>query len=141
MPVNLVGHNPDLPGVEPAADWEDLKRGLAAHRFLVHTAGPHLEDGFNMALMEGLAAGLPVIGNRHRSSPIVHGVSGFLSDDPLALRSFAKLLVDDHERARAMSAEALRLAEERFPPERFVRGIEAAIERARRRWESRPRRS
>jgi len=140
MPVRLVGHNPDLPGVEPAADWDDLKRGLAAHRFLIHTAGPHLEDGFNMALMEGLAAGLPVIGNRHPTSPIVHGLSGFLSDDPLALRSFAKLLLDDHERARIMSAEATRLAEERFPPSRFVRGLEASIERARRRWESRPRR-
>lgn len=140
-PIRLLGHNPDMPGVEPAAGWDDLKRELAAHRFLVHTAGPGLEDGFNMALMEGLAAGLPVIGNRHPTSPIEHGVSGFLSDDPLALRSFAKRLLDDHDLARKMSLEALELATRRFPPERFTSGLEASIARARQRWERRPSRS
>ncbi len=132
VPVRVLGHNPDMPGVEPARDWDDLKAQLARHRFFIHTAALELEDGFNMALMEALAAGLPVIGNRHPTSPIEHGTSGFLSDDPLALASYAKLLLGDHARAATMSHAARRLASERFSVDRFCRGIEDAIARARR---------
>lgn len=138
LPVRIVGHNPDLPGVAPARDWDELKRLLAAHRFFVHTAGLGLEDGFNMALMEALAAGLPVVGNRHPTSPVEHGVSGFLADDPLALASFARRLLDDREGAEKMSRAARDLARRRFPVARFRGGFEDAIARARARFERRP---
>jgi hypothetical protein len=137
LPLRILGHNPDMPGVEPAAGWDDLKRQLASHRFFVHTAGLGLEDGFNMALMEALAAGMPVVGNRHPTSPVEHGVSGFLSDDPLALGSFAKRLLDDPALAQRMSRAAVDLARRRFSTASFVRGLEDALERARRRWEAR----
>lgn len=141
VPVRILGHNPDMPGVEPAHGWDDLKRHLAAHRFFVHTAGLDLEDGFNMALMEALAAGLPILGNQHPTSPVEHGTSGFLSDDPLALASFATLLLNDEARRREMSAAARRLASQRFSVARFQQGIEAAIERARTRFLTRQARS
>jgi hypothetical protein len=134
VPMRIVGHNPDMPGVEPARDWQDLKEQLAAHRFFVHTASPALEDGFNMALMEALAAGMPVIGNRHPTSPVEHGVSGFLADDPLELASCAHRLLDDRELAARMSGAARELARTRFSRERFVRGMEDAVARASRRW-------
>ena len=38
--------------------------------------------GFNLAMLEAMAAELPVIGNRHPSSPIRHGHDGFLADEP-----------------------------------------------------------
>lgn len=141
VPLRILGHNPDMPGVEPAAGWDDLKVALSRHRFFVHTAGVALEDGFNMALMEALAAGVPVIGSQHPTSPIEHGVSGFLSDDPLALASFARHLIASPERAREMSVEARALSRRRFSTERFNRGLEDALARARARFESRPMRS
>ena len=137
VPMRILGHNPDMPGVEPARDWEDLQVQLSRHRFFVHSAGIDLEDGFNMALMEALAAGVPVIGNRHPTSPIEHGISGFLSDDPLALASYARLLLSDRARAASMSEAARRLASTRFSVARFCAGIEDAIARARTRWSSR----
>ena len=83
IPMRIVGHNPEMPGVRPSRDWDDLKALLSRHRFFVHTANPMLED-VNMALMEAAAAGLPILGNRHRVAPVEHGVEGFLSDDPLS---------------------------------------------------------
>lgn len=139
LPVRILGHNPDMPGVAPARDWDDLKQQLARHRFFIHTADPALEDGFNMALMEALAAGVPVIGNRHPTSPIEHGVSGLLADDPLELASCARRLLLNRELALRMSEEARRLGQRRFSRPRFARGIEDAIDRARRRWHERPR--
>jgi hypothetical protein len=65
LPITIVGHNPELPNARVPAGWTDLKRTLQHHRFFIHSADPRLEDGYNMATLEAMAAGLPVLGNRH----------------------------------------------------------------------------
>lgn len=126
-PMRILGHNPDMPGVAPPASWAELKEHLSRHRFFVHTADAVLEDGFNMALMEALAAGMPVLGNCHPSSPIEDGACGFLSDDPRLLALYARRLLVDRPLAERMSHQARALAITRFPRARFVSGLEAAI--------------
>jgi hypothetical protein len=137
VPVTIVGHNQDMPGVQPARNWTELKQILSRHRFFVHTAEPHLEDGFNMATLEAMAAGLPVLGNRHPTSPVDHGVSGFLSDDPEELRAHAIRLLEDHDLAAQMGCEAQKAVMRKFPPERFSTGLQRAIETAQRKWQQR----
>ncbi len=134
VPVRIVGHNPDIPGVTAASSWEELKRILSAHRFYVHTADPRLEDGYNMATLEAMAAGLPVLGNVHPSSPIEHGVSGFLSDDPEELRTHALELLADAELAARMGAAARKTAAERFHVRLFRAGFARSIERSVAAW-------
>ena len=134
LPVTLVGHNPDMPGVEPARSWDDLKRLLSEHRFFIHTADPRYEDGYNMASLEAMAAGLPVIGNRHPTSPIEHGVSGFLADDPAGLRRHAQRLLDDPALARDLGAAAREAVARDFPLTRFGAGMTQAITRAQATW-------
>ena len=137
LPVTLVGHNPDRPGVEPARDWAHLKALLSQHRFYIHTADPRYEDGFNMALLEAMAAGLPVIGNRHPTSPIEHGVTGYLADEPAALRSYAERLLAEPAHACEMGAAARDAVARLFPLSKFADGLSHAIETAKRRWRER----
>ena len=137
FPVRLVGHNPDMPGVTAARDWDDLKRTLSRHRFFIHTADPRFEDGFNMATLEAMAAGLPVLGNRHPTSPVRHGVSGFLSDDPEELRGYAERLLGDRDLAAAMGAEARRLVAEKFSMLRFAKRFRRSLDLARKKWRKR----
>jgi hypothetical protein len=132
LPIRLVGRNPDLPGVVPTRDWDDLKRLLAEHRFFVHTADPALEDGYNTATLEAMAAGLPILGNRNPTSPIEHGKSGLLADDPAALRRHAEELLGDPERAAKMGAEARRVASARFGLPAFRARFSRSIEKAKR---------
>lgn len=132
LPVSIVGHNPEL-GATAAGSWDALRDELATHRFFIHTANPKYEDGYNMASLEAMAAGLPIIGNRHPTSPIKHGVSGFLSNDPAELRGFAERLLDDVELARRMGEAARAAVADRFTPARFRIGLLAAIDVARRR--------
>jgi hypothetical protein len=134
IPLTLVGRNDDVPGVEPARDWAALKEILRRHRFFVHTADPRFEDGYNMATLEAMAAGLPVLGNRHPTSPVEHGVSGFLSDDPAELRRCALRLLDDRELAERMGREAQKTVTAKFSPMDFVAGLRGAIDAARRKW-------
>jgi len=131
LPIRMVGHNPGLPGVTPSENWAHLKRLFQTHRFYIHTADPKLEDGYNMATTEAMAAGMPVLGNRHPTSPIQHGVSGFLSDDPEKLRSYAKRLLADRQLAVEMGREARRVIRERFSLDRFRERFVASIETAR----------
>ncbi len=137
VPVTIVGHNQDMPGVQPARDWMELKQILSRHRFFVHTAEPQLEDGYNMATLEAMAAGLPVLGNRHPTSPVDHGVSGFLSDDPDELRSHAIRLLQDRDLAARMGREARKAVARKFPLERFSTGLQRAIETAQKKWQQR----
>ena len=134
LPVALIGHNPDRPGIAPARDWDDLKATLAGHRFYIHTADPRYEDGYNMAMLEAMAAGLPVLGNRHPTSPIEHGVSGFLADDPAAMRRHAESLLADRELALRLGAAARATVARRFPLDRFARDFRRAIHKAQRKW-------
>jgi len=137
IPVTLVGHNPDIPGVQPARDWTDLKRTLQSHRFYIHTAAPHLEAGHNMASAEAMATGLPVLGNRHPTSPIRHGISGFLSDDPGELQRYARILLEDRELAALMGQQARKTIAERFSLTRFRTSFTRSIEISRRKWRAR----
>jgi glycosyltransferase involved in cell wall biosynthesis len=137
IPVRLLGHNPNMRGVRAANNWEHLKRTLQSHRFYIHTANPELEDGYNMASLEAMAAGLPILSNRHPTSPVEHGVSGFLSDNPAELRKYAHMLLEDRILATMMGKEARKTAIERFSMTGFKEAFLRSIETARRKWKKR----
>ena len=137
VPMRLVGHNPGMPGVAAADSWDHLKRILRSCRFYVHTADPKLEAGYNMASVEAMATGLPVLGNLHPTSPVKHGVSGFLSDDPSALRGYARMLLEDKRLATLMGQKARKTALECFPMSKFKESFLRSIETARHKWENR----
>jgi hypothetical protein len=119
IPVHLVGHNPNMPGVAAAQSWDHLKTTLQTHRFYIHTADPELEDGYNMSTIEAMAAGLPVLGNPHPTSPVKHGLSGFLSDEPDQLRKYAKMLLEDRRLAELMGRQARKTVMEHFSVSKF----------------------
>jgi glycosyltransferase involved in cell wall biosynthesis len=131
LAVKLVGHNPSMPGVSAAKNWDDLKKILQSHRFYIHTAEPNLEDGYNMASLEAMAAGMPVLGNRHPTSPIKHGVSGFLSDDPVELRKYATILLENRDLAVRMGRAGRKTILEHFSKHRFKESFLRSIETAR----------
>jgi hypothetical protein len=137
IPVRIVGHNPGMPGVAASENWNHLKQMLQSHRFYIHTADPRLEDGYNMATIEAMAAGLPVLGNRHPTSPIEHGVNGFLSDDPDELRKYAGMLLENRNLATKMGQQAQKTVMERFSMSRFKKAFLHSIETARHKWQSR----
>jgi hypothetical protein len=134
VPVRIVGHNPDMPGVHPSASWEDLKSLLRRHRFFVHTADPKLEDGYNMATLEAMAAGLPVLSNHHPTTLVEHGHNGFASNDPAELASCARRLIDDPALARTLGQAAKETVAARFGMSRFMSEFGRSIETASRKW-------
>lgn len=134
MPIRIVGHNPEMPDVSAADDWDHLKRMLASHRFLVHTADPRYEDGYNMAVLEAMAAGLPVLTNQHPSSIVEHGITGFIATTPLDMREHARRLLEDEGLAHEMGEKAREYVQRYFSTDRFRVEFSRAIQEARKKF-------
>lgn len=134
IPMRLVGHNPDMPNVSSANDWEHLKRMLSSHRFLVHTADPRYEDGFNMAMLEGMAAGLPALVNDHPTNIVQHGTTGYVCATPNEMRQRAQELLADGALARYLGANAREFVARHYSPVRFRVEFTRAIQEAKKKW-------
>lgn len=137
IPVRIVGENPDMPNVRAADDWDHLKRMLASHRFLVHTADPRYEDGYNMGVLEGMAAGLPVLTNAHPTTLVLHGVTGFVASTPEEMRAHAQQLLSDEALAYRMGQQARAYIARNFAPDRFKVDFGRAVQEARKKWQRR----
>jgi glycosyltransferase involved in cell wall biosynthesis len=105
LPFTLLGLNPTIPGARLSASWDDLRAAMRAHRVYLHTSHFPLEDGYNLAMLEAMATGMPAAVLAHPTSPIVDGRDGRVAPDGRALgRALLELLEDDAEAARLGAA-------------------------------------
>jgi glycosyltransferase involved in cell wall biosynthesis len=119
LPFTLLGLNPSIPGARLSRDWDDLKAHFRNHRAYIHTTRMPYEDGYNLALLEAMATGMPIVALDHPTSPIENGVSGVVGGSPGELAMGLLELLEDHDRARALGAGARRRVAERFPLSAF----------------------
>jgi glycosyltransferase involved in cell wall biosynthesis len=131
MPWTLVGNNPDMPEAQPARDWDHLRQLLRSHRFYIHTSQVDMEDGYNLALLEAMGTGLPVISTRSPTSPVIDGESGFISDDISYLRWGMQQLLADPRLAMQMGAKGSQAVLQAFSVSRFLMRWHEAIAEAR----------
>ena len=86
-------------------------------------------------LLGSFVLGVPgVLSRGCRRSPIEHEVSGFLADEPEALRGYAQRLLEDRELAHRMGEEARQAVARLFPADKFAQGFRRAIHKAQRKW-------
>ena len=108
----------------------DLPRILGALDLLVHSSTD--PEPFGRVIIEGMAAGLPVIGMNAGAVPeiIEDGVSGLLAPprDAEEMAEAICSLLANPERARMLGQEARRRVEERFTVEQYVDGVERVYE-------------
>jgi glycosyltransferase involved in cell wall biosynthesis len=105
--VQIVGDNPHL-NTTPAQSQDELREFYQTCRFYVHTAAEGMEDGYNMASLEAMATGMPVICNPHPTAPIIDGQNGFISEDIELLQKKMRLLETGRDLASKLGAAARR---------------------------------
>jgi len=130
FPVQIVGYNPDIPGAIMPADVDELRGHYRRYRFYLHMSQYDWEDGYNLASLEAMATGMPVICNEHPTAPIINGVNGFISNDIDELRGWIEMLLMDGDMARKLGTAARETALEHFPLSKFRSNWEEAIESA-----------
>ena len=105
VPVRIVGVNPQIPGCGPAKNWEELRSFYRRNRaYLNLTREP--EAGHNLALLEAMASGMPVISLKHPSSPVRNGENGFLVENVSEAVERANQLLADQDLARELGSNA-----------------------------------
>lgn len=131
LPWELVGRNPGVPGAAPAATWDDLRERYRSARAYVHSSGEGLDDGYNLAVLEAMATGMPVITTPGHESPVEDGVSGFCSRSTATLRDAAARLLADPALARTLGDQARARVIDQFPLAAFREAwLEALAEAA-----------
>lgn len=119
MPVRIVGRNPKIPEAQPANSWEELKELYACYRaYLNITREP--EDGYNLATLEAMATGMPVLTLSHPTSPIIDGYNGLVASNFEELIEKAKLLLTDLQMSKRLGENARQVILRDFAIERFI---------------------
>ena len=134
FPWRLVGANPGRAGAEQARSWDHLKSLLRTHRFFIHAASRKAEEGCDLALLEAMATGMPVVSTANPNSPVSDGVSGFISDDLAHLRDGIRRLLADRELAVRMGQQARNKVLQDFSLQRFLLAWREALEAAEESW-------
>jgi len=127
LPSDIVGLNPFLPSIEPAASWEELKGKYRSYRLFLVTNREGVEDGYNTATLEAMATGMPVVSTENSTSPVVDGYNGFISNDLSYLREKIKFLLRNRDAAIRMGRYARRTVIQGFPFQAFLKGWRRAI--------------
>lgn len=118
VPVKIVGVNPKIAGAQPSRNWEELRSFYRQCRaYLNLTREP--EDGHNLALLEAMGSGMPVISLKHSSTPVRNGENGFLVANVPEAVERAQQLLADLELARRLGKCARETIEREFAMSSF----------------------
>ena len=124
----LLGRNPSLGHSRPPESWEDLKSCYSSHRVYLNTTLHPYEDGYNMSMLEAMAAGAPVVSVSNPTSPIENGVNGYVSENVGALRDAIAALMEDADLARTVGRRGKETVAELFSLGSFVAGWRSVMD-------------
>lgn len=127
FPSTTLGENPTLPNSRLSRGFDDLRQHYRTCRVFLNTTVNGYEDGYNLAMLEAMATGMPVISTENSTSPIKDGINGFISSDVTLLRQRVKGLLDDPELAREMGINARKTVEGEFSMSVFIRNWQKTI--------------
>lgn len=123
IPLDLVGMGTGSYGLSEVLH-PDLPAFAGKYRFLFN---PIRYTSMGLAVCEAMTYGLPVIGlaTTEMGRHIREGFNGFLDLDPKSLTDKMVFMLENHDLAKSMGANARRYALERFSIRRFVQEWES----------------
>ncbi len=129
LPQTVLGLNPNIPDSRCSKNVGDLMEQMRSHRLYLHATVEPWEDGYNLSLLEAMATGMPVVALSHSGSPVIEGVSGYLSSREEELRERVEQLLSDRDQAAQMGQKARETVEREFPMDRFLEEWDRLINR------------
>ena len=129
-PLLTLGMNPGIPDSRMSKGFDDLLKQFRDNRVYINTTVDGFEDGYNLAMLEAMAVGIPVVSSQNKTSPITDGVNGFSSNDPDYLNRCIENLMQNPVLAKEMGEEARKTVAEKFPINKFIQSWSKGVERA-----------
>jgi len=124
LPSMILGENPGQKPSRVAWNWDDLKEQLRSYRVYVYTPVFPYEDGYNLALLEAMATGMPIASMKHETSPVRDGVEGVTAATAEELREKVLEILDDPSAAKKLGDGARKRVEQLYPISEFHKSWE-----------------
>lgn len=115
----VIGTNLKIPLSRIANNWDDLREQLRSYRVYLYTPIYPYEDGYNLALLEAMATGMPIASLHHATSPIRDGLEGVTASTAAELRAKVLRLLDNPIEAANLGSRARIRVEKEFPLSEF----------------------
>jgi len=128
LPVVALGFNPSLGQSRLVSPRLDRLAAYRRHRLYLNTAVSPFADAANPWVLEAMASGMPVVTLADAASPVEHGVTGLVADEPAGARLHVMELLEDHDLAMRLGRAARESIDRRYPPERFLSAWSARID-------------
>lgn len=126
LPIKIVGISQGLAESQPARDWDELRTYYSEYRaFLNLTKEP--EKGYNLATLEAMATGMPVISLWHPFTPIKDGWNGFLVQSFEEMMEKCMLLLSDLKLAIRLGKNAKQTVIDRYHIDQFIEKWNAVL--------------
>ncbi len=123
----VLGLNPNIADSYVPKSWEEFKNFMRSHRVYLNTTGHPYEDGYNLAMLESMATGMPVVSIANPSSPIEDNINGYVSSDEGYLRGRIEELLGNRSLAESLGRRARETVMDKFPIESFLRDWKRVI--------------
>ncbi|MBC7660085.1 MAG: glycosyltransferase family 4 protein [Chitinophagaceae bacterium] len=94
-PIKVIGYNPNIPDSYIPPDFRAFAHEFSKAHFYVYPITPATGDGFNMASLEAMLLGLPVVTVINPTSPIVHNINGLVGRDAAEMNEHIRTLILD----------------------------------------------
>lgn len=120
IPHTTLGINPLIRDSGLSPSFDALRLAYRTHRVYLHATRDGYEDGYNLALLEAMATGMPIVALTHSQSIVEHGINGFVASSPVELRRYVLRLLHDDNEARRLGQESRAIVSRLFPLKRFV---------------------
>jgi glycosyltransferase involved in cell wall biosynthesis/SAM-dependent methyltransferase/Tfp pilus assembly protein PilF len=127
-PLLTLGMNPGIPESRISDGFDDLLNQFQNNRVYINTTVDGFEDGYNLAMLEAMATGMPVVTSQNKTSPISNGINGFSSNDPDYLNRCIENFMQDPVLAKEMGEKARETIVEKFPINKFIQSWTKAVE-------------
>ncbi|VAX28805.1 Glycosyltransferase, partial [hydrothermal vent metagenome] len=129
LPSTVLGLNPNMADSYVPESWKEFKDFMRSHRVYLNTTTHPYEDGYNLAMLEAMATGMPVVSIANPSSPIEDGINGYVSPDEDYLRGRIEELLKNSALAESLGRRARETVMDKFPIERFVEDWRMVIDK------------
>ena len=125
--IVLVGNNPEYENSFPAKNYKEL-RNIYTRYFAYFNILNEPETGYNLATLEAMATGMPIITMNHPESPISHGWNGLIVNNFEEAEDAYNYLLNNKDKAKEMGDNARKTVEIFFNIDTFKKDWTRTIE-------------
>ena len=119
LPLTVIGNNPGFPGAVIPEGYEQFRSAFNKGKVYVFPVRPPYDE-FNLAMLEAMSLGLPVVCFQHPLSPVIHNVNGLIASSREQMLRHLKFLVENPRECERLGKAARRTIREHFSESVFL---------------------